>query len=181
MGNRSSVLVAALVLLFATATATAQVVDKGAQASAIEIECGLKKGTITVDGGQVHLRPSPDEDYKAVDCALARLKGAKLGNLGFVGNEADPNAVVKPPLHYIAGGSSAEIDALVKAARQDKWIINKTAKASDGTIMVDFQTGPNMTHGQADGLVERIWKHEFGDLEFGYAPRRLSAPEPYDD
>jgi hypothetical protein len=104
-----------------------------------------------------------------------------LGELGFVGNEATPNAVLEPPLRYIAEGSTAEITALVKAANADKWLITKTAAASDGTTIVLFESGAAMSNGQADRLLDRIWKKEFGDIAFGTAPRKLSDPNPYED
>jgi hypothetical protein len=169
------------VVLFGAAPALAQVSDKAEQAAAIERGCGLKKGTITVSGDQIRLQPAPDEAYEKVDCALERLNKAGLGKLGFVGNEADPNAILKPPLRYIAEGSSAEIAALVKAAQADRWVIKKTASASDGMTIVQFESGAAMTNGQASRLLDRIWKKEFGDIGFGMAPRKLSDPNPFDD
>ena len=180
--NRSPLLVLLLcVALFGSAPAAAQVMDKTKQAAVIERECGLKEGTITVSGDQIRLQPSPGEAYEKVDCALERLNKAGLGKLGFVGNEADPNAVLRPPLRYIAEGSSAEMAALIKAAQADRWVINKTATASDGMTIVEFESGARMTNGQAGKLLDRIWKKEFGDIGFGMAPRRLSAPDPFAD
>lgn len=148
----------------------------------IERECGLNKGTLLVDGEYLRLKPSPDEAYEHVDCALVRLNAGGLGQrLGFVGNEADPNAVLKPPLRYIAEGSSAQIDALVKAAKADKWTITRTATASDGTTIVELESGATMTNRQAAKLLDRVWKKEFGDIAFGMAPRKLSDPTPYGD
>jgi hypothetical protein len=89
------------------APAAAPPTDKAREAARIETECGLKTGTITVLGDHVTLRPSPDEAYEKVDCALARLNKGVLGKLGFVGNEAAPNTaaparapsaqIVQPP------------------------------------------------------------------------------------
>lgn len=169
------------VLWFRAAPAAAQVTDKTKQAAAIENDCGLKKGTITISGDQIRLQPRPDEAYEKVDCALERLKKAGLGKLGFVGNEADPNAVLRPPLRYIAEGSSAEMAALVKAAKAEKWVISKTATASDGMTIVQFESGATMTNGQAIKLLDRIWSKEFSDVGFGTAPRKLSDPNPFDD
>lgn len=55
--------------LFGAMPAAPQGTDKAKQAEAIESECGLKKGTITVNGDQIRLQPSPDEAYEKVDCA----------------------------------------------------------------------------------------------------------------
>lgn len=165
---------------FSAAPATSQVADGVKEAASIESECGLKKGTITVTGGQTRLRLSPDEAYDHVDCAFARLNKAGLGKLGFVGNEADPNAILRPPVRYIAKGSSAQIASLVQAAEADKWAINITATASDGTTFVQFESGATMTHGQANRLLDLIWRNEFGDIAFGTAPRKLSDPDPFD-
>ena len=179
--NRFLLLALMSVLLLGTAPPAAQVTDKAKQASDIESQCGLKKGTITVSGDQIRLQPLLDEAYENVDCALERLNKAGLGKLGFVGNEADPNAVLRPPLRYIAEGSSAEMTALVKAAQAEKWVISKTAAASGGMTIVQFESGATMTNGQATKLLDRIWSKEFGDVAFGTAPRKLSDPNPFDD
>ena len=174
-------LLPSVAMLGATPAASAQAIDKTKQAAAIERECGLKTGTITATGDEIRLQPSQDEAYSKVDCALERLNKTGLGKLGFIGNEADPNAVLEPPLRYIAEGSSAEIAALAKAARADKWAVNKTATASDGIAIVRLESGAAMTHGQASKLIDRIWKMEFGDIAFGTAPRKLSDPNPFGD
>jgi hypothetical protein len=174
-------LLSSIAIFGGASAAAAQATDKAKQAASVERECGLKVGTITVTGDQIQLQPSQDEAYEKVNCALERLSEAGLGELGFVGNEADPNAVLKPPLRYVAKGSPAEITALVKAASADKWLITKTASASDGTTIVLFESGAAMTNGQAGRLLDRIWKKEFGDIAFGTAPRKLSEPNPYED
>jgi hypothetical protein len=166
------------VLLFGAAPALAHVSEKAEQVAAIERECGLKEGNIVINGDQVRLQPVPDEAYEKVLCALERLNKAGLGKLGFVGNEADPNAILTPPLRYIAEGSSAQIAGLVKAAQADSWAITKTASASDGMTIVQFESGAATTNGQASRLLDRILKMEFGDIDFGMAPRKLSAPDP---
>ena len=180
--NRALILVMVLPLatLEPTPAASAQAIDKPKQAAAIEQECGLKTGTITVAGDEIRLQPAQDEDYEKVDCALARLNKSELGKVGFVGNEADPNAILKPPLRYVAEGSDAEIAALIKAAKADKWVI-KTVTASRGVTVITFESGAAMTNGQANNLLDRIWKMEFGDIAFGNAPRKLSEPNPFDD
>ncbi len=54
--------------------------------------------------------------------------------------------------------------ALVKAAQADKWVINKTATASDGMTIVEFESGATMTHGEASKLLDRIWNKESATL-----------------
>lgn len=161
--------------------AVAQVTDKAKGAARIESDCGLKKGTLTIHGESVWLSPSQDEAYERIDCALAQLRTGGLGKFGFVGNEADPNAVLRPPLRYIAEGSSVQVTALVSAARADKWVITRTATASDGTAIAQFESGPTMTNGQASKLLDRVWKNEFGDIGFGFAPRKLSDRSPNEE
>lgn len=161
--------------------AAAQAPDKAKEVANIESECGLKKGTITVVGDDIRFRPSQDEAYEKVDCALSRLSKADLGRIGFVGNEADLNAILKPPMRYIAEGSSAQMEALVKAAQAEKWVVSRIATASDGAVIVQFESGANMTNGQATNLLDRIWKKEFGDIALGTAPRKISDPNPFDD
>lgn len=173
----------ALLAAVGSAPAPAQVTDKAAQAAIIESGCGLKKGTITITGEKVQFQPSPDEPYEHVECALARLEKAGLVSLpiGFVGNEADPNAVVRPQLRYIAEGPTARIAALERALQAEDWNIVRSATASDGSTILQFESGPKMTNGEAEKLLDRIWSKEFGDLEFGTAPRKLSEPASYDD
>lgn len=159
--------------------AAAQAPDKAKEAANIESECGLKKGTITVVGDNIRLEPSPDEEYEKLDCALTRLTKANLGRIGFVGNEMDLNATLKPPIRYIAEGSSTQMEALVKAVKAEHWVVNRVASSSDGVVIVQFESGANMTNGQATKLLDRIWKKEFGDIALGTAPRKISEPDPY--
>jgi hypothetical protein len=161
--------------------ASAQVADKAKEAERIERECGVRKGTITINGDRLRLRLSPDEAYDRVDCALERLRKADLGKLGFVGNEVDQNAVLRPPLRYVAAGSKVQIAALVNAAKADKWTVTRTATAPEGTVIVLFESGAATTHGEASKLLDRIWKLEFGDIAFGLAPRKLSDSDSFDD
>ena len=161
--------------------AAAQALDKGKEAASIESECGLKKGTITVVGDDIRLQPSQNEAYEKVDCALSRLSKANLGRIGFVGNEADLNAILKPPMRYIAEGSSTQMEALVKAAQAEKWVVSRIATASDGVVIVQFESGAKMTNGQATKLLDRIWKKEFGDIALGTAPRKISDPDSFGD
>lgn len=161
--------------------AVAQVTDKAEEVARIERECGLKTGTLSIDGDQITFQPSVDQAYEHVDCALARLSKAGVGKLGFVGHEADPNAILDPPLRYVAEGSDAQISALTNALQADNWSVVRSASASDGVAILQFESGATMTNGQADRLLDRIWKKEFGDLLFGTAPRRLSDPAPFDD
>ena len=93
----------------------------------------------------------------------------------------DPNAVLRPALRYIAVGSAEQIAALVKAARDSRWTVRKTATASDGTAIVQLESGSKMTNGEAMKLLDRVWNKEFGDLEFGTAPRKLSDTGDYED
>jgi hypothetical protein len=159
----------------------ADALDKTKQAAVIERDFGLKAGTIIVKEDGVHLVPSPDEPYENLDCALTRLRKEGLGKLGFVGNEVDPNTILEPPLRYIAEGPDAEVAALVKAARAERWVVIRTSAAPDGMTIVQLESGTAMTHGQAARLLDRIWKKEFGDIAFGIAPRKLSDPNPFEE
>jgi hypothetical protein len=181
MKSRLMAVLLAPFIAVASVPAVAQVIDKAKQVARIEGECGLKKGTITVTGDEIRFQPSPDEAYDRVDCALTKLNKSGLGKLGFVGNEMDPNAVLRPPLRYIAEGSSADIGSLAKALQAEKWTIVRRATATDGAAILQFETGATMTNGEAMKLLDRIWKKEFGDLEFGSAPRKLTDRGEYDD
>ena len=142
----------------------------------IERACELSTGTLTASGDEVHFAPSPNAKYENVDCALAKLRRGHIQKLGFIGNEADPNAVLKEPYRYIVEGSGAHIAALTAAARADGWIIVKSAKADDGTSFLIFQTHHGETSGGADHLMQRVWRREFGELMIGRAPEPLVEP-----
>ena len=139
----------------------------------IERACNLPKGTITAVADEVHLAPSPSEKYENVDCALAKLKKGHVEKMGFVGNEADPNAALDEPYEYVVEGSASKITALAAAAQSEGWIIVKSAKADDGTTFLVFKTHPGETSGGADHLMQRIWKKEFGDILLSRAPQPL--------
>jgi hypothetical protein len=47
--------------------------------------------------------------------------------------------------------------------------------------IVQFESGVAMTNRQAERLLDRIWKKDFGDIAFGMAPRKLSAPNPFEE
>lgn len=81
---------------------------------------------------------------------------------------------LRPLLRYIAGGPKAQIAALEKAVRAEKWTIIRRASASDGSAILQFESGLRMTNGEATKLLDRIFNQEFGDLEFGFALRKLS-------
>jgi hypothetical protein len=181
MNYRLALMLWPLLIVCDASPAEAQETEKVEEAARIESECGLETGTITIIGDQISFRPSPDEAYENVDCGLGRLMGADIGKLGFVGNEADPNTLLHAPVRYIAEGSTAEITALTKAAEAENWTINKTATATDGTAIIQFESGAKMTHGQAARLLDRIWKKEFGDIAFGPAPTKLSDSESFDE
>lgn len=84
---------APLVLLLASAACTQgdPMRTREAELTRIADACGLPRASLTLDAGQVRLRPPPDARYEAVDCALIRLRQSGLTRdipIGFVGNEA---------------------------------------------------------------------------------------------
>jgi hypothetical protein len=58
-------------------------------------KCGLARSTFKLVGeNELHIQPSPDAEYKSLDCALGELRKAKLPvKMGFVGNEYYSNEV----------------------------------------------------------------------------------------
>jgi len=142
----------------------------------IEQACKLTTGTLTAVGDEVHFAPSPNEKYENVDCALAKLKKGRVEKLGFVGNEADPSAVLQEPYRYIVEGTATAIAGLTAAVRASGWIIDKSAKADDGTSFLVFETHQGETVGGAQQLMQRIWRKEFGELLLGRAPEPLAEP-----
>ena len=137
-------------------------------------QCHLRAGVLTADKGEIHFAPSPDDNFKQIDCALARLKG-KTEKFGFVGNELDPNAVLTEPYRYIAMGTTKQVTDLESAVRQERWLVISSAQMTNGEKVLSFKTREGETAGGAQKLMDRIWAKEFGDLSFGMAPRRLSA------
>ncbi|MBV9841131.1 MAG: hypothetical protein JOY99_06305 [Sphingomonadaceae bacterium] len=168
-----AILSCALALTLVTSSAEAAQSALSRKVQRIEHACNLPAGTITAVADEVHFAPSPNEKYENVDCALAKLKKGHVEKLGFVGNEADPNAVLDEPYQYIVEGSAPQIAALTAAVRSDGSIIVKAAKADDGTSFLVFKTHQGETWGGADHLMQRIWKKEFGDILLGRAPEPL--------
>lgn len=171
--------------LFGTVAATFLSLDTAGAAQSrlarkvqrIERACNLSKGTITAVADEVHFAPSPDEKYENVDCAFAKLKKGHVEKMGFIGNEADPNAVLDEPYEYVVEGSAPQIAALSAAAQSEGWIIVTSAKADDGTLFLVFKTRQGETSGGADHLMQRIWKKEFGDILLSRAPQPLVATD----
>ncbi len=56
----------------------------------IAVHCGLPRSALTLQGNdELRFQPPQDAEYEAVDCALQKIKEAKLPGLkmSFVGNE----------------------------------------------------------------------------------------------
>lgn len=140
----------------------------------IERACKLPAETITAVGDEIQFSPSSNENYEHVACALAKLAEGQVEKIGFIGNEADPDGMLKEPQRYIAEGTTTQIADLSAAVRAGGWIIIKSAKADDGTMFLIFQTRQGETFGGADRLMQRIWRKEFGELGFGSAPEPLA-------
>ena len=140
----------------------------------ISRKCNLRAGILSAVNGEVRLAPTPTDKYEKVDCALAALKKANAPLMGFVGNEIDPNEVLKTPYRYIAEGTENQITLLAEAVTAEGWVIAERARANDGTSFLTFQTRPGETVGASEKLTKRIWNNEFGNLGFGRAPSKLS-------
>ena len=131
----------------------------------------VKVGT----GRSVMLQPSPDASYGKVDCVLAELRRKGDIDLGFIGNEADPNEVISPPWSYIAGGKIDVLQALATEIQKAGWVLGSLAKADDGTGFLLFRTPDGMTAAQAELFNDRIWKQQLGDITFGTAPTKTGS------
>jgi hypothetical protein len=143
----------------------------------IESECRLRPGILKITSGGVGMDVGPDGDLEAVACAYERLLEAGIRLTGFSGNEVDPDAKLRAPARYIAQGRPRDIKALMRAAKGDGWRVVRSATASDGIAILQFESRPRMTVGEADRLLQRVWKMEFGDIAFGPAPPLLSEEE----
>lgn len=172
----ASLAVGLVVVSLSSAPAMASQASLARKLQAIEKACNLSMGTITAIGEEVHFAPSPSEKYEHIDCALAKLKKGHFKNLGFVGNEADPNAMLEEPYRYIVQGAIRQIADLSAAARLSGWIIVKSATADDGTSFLLIQTRQGETVGGAEELMKRIWQKDFGELLLGRAPEPLGEP-----
>jgi hypothetical protein len=43
---------------------------------------------VQIDGDNLWIRPTPDDDYAKVDCVLRGVRSLNGAKLGFIGNEA---------------------------------------------------------------------------------------------
>ncbi|MCW1432421.1 hypothetical protein OLX23_25220 [Novosphingobium sp. JCM 18896] len=74
----------------------------------IDRDCGLKDGALALVGNETRLQPPPDDNFDSLECALDRptkLTGLKFG---FVGNELDPDVVLRQLFRYIAEGTESD-------------------------------------------------------------------------
>ena len=131
----------------------------------------VKVGT----GRSVRLQPSPDASYEKIDCVLAEIKRQDDIDLGFIGNEADPNQVINPPWSYIAGGKIDVLQALATEIKKAGGVVGSLAKADDGSGFLIFRTPDGMTAAQAEPFNGRIWKQQLGDITFGAAPTKTGS------
>ena len=121
-------------------------------------------------GDEIRIQPPPDADYNKVDCILGELKARQVTKLGFVGNEADPNRVLRPAWSYIAGGRIDVLTTLAQEVRKAGWVVDKLPRSDDGTGFLLFHSPDGMTYAQADPFATRLWEHRLGDITFGKAP-----------
>ncbi|RYG55639.1 MAG: hypothetical protein EON56_05340 [Alphaproteobacteria bacterium] len=168
-------------LIFTPVVSIAQASADASLVESINRDCRLKDGTLALVGNEVRLQPPPDEDFESLECALDRLKKSTGLKFGFVGNELDPDTVLSRPLRYIAEGTRSQISALSNAALAEKWTVIMRALGSHGLTLLQFESGLGMTNAQSERLLNRIWKKEFGDIAFGQAPQKLSAPDYVSD
>lgn len=169
---------ATAVLISGTTIATARETEGSLKNLPSEISRKCKTPINWVKVGterSVMLQPSPDASYEKVDCVLAEIKRQGDIDLGFIGNEADPNQVISPPWSYIAGGKIGVLQSLAAEIEKAGWVVGSLAKADDGTGFLLFRTPDGMTAAQAEPFNGRIWKQQLGDITFGTAPTKTGS------
>lgn len=169
---------AAAVIISGTTMATAREPESSIKNLPAEIsrKCKTPIDWVKVGTGRsVMLQPSPDASYGKIDCVLAEIKRQDDIDLGFIGNEADPNQVISPPWSYIAGGKIDVLQALATEIQKAGWVVGSLAKADDGTGFLLFRTPDGMTAAQAEPFNGRIWKQQLGDITFGTAPTKTGS------
>jgi hypothetical protein len=62
------------------------------------------------------------------------------------------------------------LTVLADEVRKAGWIAGPLAKTDDGTGFLPFHTPEGMTEAQATPFVNRLRKHELGNITFGQAP-----------
>lgn len=176
-------------IIWRTGVATAIIISGTMVAAAREPESNIKNLPVEIarkcktpvdwvkvgTGRSLTLEPSRDASYAEVDCILAELKRTDGIELGFIGNEADPNQVIDPPWSYIADGKIDALQALASEIQKAGWIVGSLAKADDGTGFLLFKTPEGMTAAQAEPFNSRIWKQQLGDITFGTAPTKTGS------
>jgi hypothetical protein len=136
-------------------------------------KCRLHRDFFTIgQGAELHVRPNPDDAYENVDCALAELKKFTGIRMGFVGNEVDEDAVLKRPYAYIAGSSLSALESLAAEVRSAGWVVEKLAKADDGTGFLTFRSPDGATYRQAKPFMNRLFDHRLGEITFGPVPSK---------
>ena len=103
------------VVCLSTAPAMASQSRLARKLQGIEKACKLPSGTLTADHNEVHFAPSPSEKCENVDYALAKIRKGYIKNSGFIGNAADPSAVLKEPERYVVEGTTKQIADLSAA------------------------------------------------------------------
>lgn len=169
---------ATAIIIFGTTMVSAQEPESSIKnlPSKISRKCKTPIDWVKVGTGRsVMLQPSPDAPYEKVDCVLAEIKRRGNIDLGFIGNEADPNQVISPPWSLIAGGKIDVLQALVVEIQKAGWVVSSLAKADDGTGFVLFRTPDGMTAAQAEPFNSKIWKQQLGDITFGTAPTKTGS------
>lgn len=150
--------------------------------SEIAKSCGTPVDWVRVGNGrEVEFQLPPDAKYGQVDCILAELRRQDNLDLGFIGNEADPNQVISPSWAYIAGGRIETLQSLALEVSKAGWVVGSLAKADDGTGYLLFSTPNGMTLAQAEPFNARIWNRELGDITFGTAPTKTGNRDIGDD
>lgn len=78
----------------AASPADAQAEKLKAGLARVEMQCGVKPGTLKLDSDNlVSVMPAPDAKYETIECAFQELKKPEFADhikLGFVGNEMHP-------------------------------------------------------------------------------------------
>ena len=93
------------------------------------------------------------------DMMCGRLGSLRFENVGFVGNEMDPNAMQRPT-KYILYGNQRTVRRIAEEAGRRGWTVAPAVPAGDDRWFTTLASGPSMTQGQFVAFLDTLfaWK-----------------------
>jgi hypothetical protein len=98
----------------------------------------------------------------ALSCA-APLEAQAREDAVAIEEDIQPNTPMAEPIHYVARGKPEDLRRLAAFARSVGFRIGRMTREQDGTSSLKLRAPAGMTYGDAAGVEEAVWEHEFGE------------------